>query len=551
MKYYFLVFIFFVSIYIVPLGLRPGIIPDEFRYAEIPHEMIVSGDYTSPRLLGCRYFEKPALGYYCTAASFKIFGENLWSLRLPSALAAGLAAMFLMIVVAQHTKDDRMSALSGLIYLCCGMVYALGTTAVLDSMLTAAVTGALAAFFLASEEKKYDRRKIFLLIVAGIATGLAFWVKGFVGVAIIGLSVLGYLLWEKRFREIFIMPWIPLTVAVLTVLPWALAVHRSEPDFWRYFIVVEHLQRFLSPSGGQHDEAFWFLWPVFIGGAFPSGFFALAAIGGVWGKFQQFCQQRLVRFAICAMILPLIFLSASGGKLATYVLPCYFPLAILLGMGMTKYLRGGGPLKLFFVPLRVLGVIFLLAGVAGCAAFLPVLAGLRHPLFSGKLYLCATALGLWGAMLLFFPKNNWRWQMAALFVGMVLTVQATLLAFPFHLVGTKMPKAALDEAKNHFDTKKIMIVTSPSLMHAVAYNYNRTDIFLTSDGELSYAIENYPEHAKKLIEPEDLEKLIATPNRPPLLFICRRMKWDNDLSSSVKQYLKKSFTHSEISFMEF
>ena len=43
MKYFWLSFLFFVVAYLVPLGGRPLVPPDEFRYAEIPREMMDSG----------------------------------------------------------------------------------------------------------------------------------------------------------------------------------------------------------------------------------------------------------------------------------------------------------------------------------------------------------------------------------------------------------------------------------------------------------------------------------------------------------------------------
>ena len=75
-------------LYLWHLGLYPLINPDEGRYAEIPREMLASGNFITPHLNGVEYFEKPALQYWVTAFFMYIFGENEFSVRLFPALCA-------------------------------------------------------------------------------------------------------------------------------------------------------------------------------------------------------------------------------------------------------------------------------------------------------------------------------------------------------------------------------------------------------------------------------------------------------------------------------
>src|SRR2546428_12744556 len=74
---------------------RPLANPDEGRYSEISREMAASGDWVTPRLNGIKYFEKPALQYWITAAAYSVFGVHHWTARLWPALAGFLGVLFI------------------------------------------------------------------------------------------------------------------------------------------------------------------------------------------------------------------------------------------------------------------------------------------------------------------------------------------------------------------------------------------------------------------------------------------------------------------------
>jgi len=84
----------FALIWFSNLEYRRLVHPDEGRYAEIPREMAASGDWVTPRLNGIKYFEKPALQYWLTAAAYEAFGVHQWTARLWPALSGFLGFIF-------------------------------------------------------------------------------------------------------------------------------------------------------------------------------------------------------------------------------------------------------------------------------------------------------------------------------------------------------------------------------------------------------------------------------------------------------------------------
>ena len=69
---------------------------DEPRFAEASREMLERGDYVVPWFNGEWRFDKPPLIYWAEMASYRVFGENEFAARLPSALfGAGTAVLVL------------------------------------------------------------------------------------------------------------------------------------------------------------------------------------------------------------------------------------------------------------------------------------------------------------------------------------------------------------------------------------------------------------------------------------------------------------------------
>ncbi|MDR3076964.1 MAG: phospholipid carrier-dependent glycosyltransferase, partial [Synergistaceae bacterium] len=339
-----IIFILYLICYVAFLGVNGMTAPSEIRYGEIPREMLAADDWVSPRLNGVRYFEKPVLGYWLGAASIGIFGENNFAVRLPSALAAGLMALAIYLFIGRAGANpreipdglSRADELAALIFLSSFGVFAMGSTAVLDSVFSFFITAFMILFFLMSEPGLAKKEKICLGALSGFFCACAFLTKGFLAVALPFAAIVPYSVWTGGHRNFPRDILLPMTVAVLAVLPWGVLIHLREPDFWRFFFWNEHVRRFLSDNA-QHARSFWFFFAAAPLMALPWSFLTPSAFAGVISIYNYGGRLgRAVKFCVCWLVFPFLFLSMSRGKLFSYILPCFPPFAMLVALGLSR-----------------------------------------------------------------------------------------------------------------------------------------------------------------------------------------------------------------------
>ncbi len=315
-------------LWFLPLGSYRLFDPDEGRYAEIPREMVASGDWVTPRLNELRYFEKPPLQYWATALTYETFGQHEWSARLWVALSGFLGLLF-TAWIGTRLYGARTGALAALVQGGALLYLGLARISTLDMGLTATLELALVGLLLLVQRSRTEEgtRLGALLLALGVA--LAFLSKGLVGVLIPGAVAVCYLLlrrdWSLLWRA---RPWWTLLALALLAAPWVMLVEQRNPGFAQFFFVHEQFARFLTRVH-QRYQPDWFFVPVLLLGFMPW----TPLLGSI--ARRSWLDSRAGDGACLLLaiwvLFSFIFFSLSQSKLIPYILPLFPALSLLAG----------------------------------------------------------------------------------------------------------------------------------------------------------------------------------------------------------------------------
>jgi len=321
------------------LGVSTLVNPDEGRYAEVPREMVASGDWVTPRLNGVIYFEKPPLMYWCVAVCLKVFGSSEWSMRLTPAWFA--FAGVLITYAAGRRLHGRLAGLAAAVVLGTMILYyALGRILILDMAVSVLMSATLLCFILGvNTPPGRTRRLLFYGLYASAA--LATLTKGLIGFLLTGFVMFSWLLvfnqW-KRLRPLYLTTGILLFVAIAA--PWHVLAALRNPDWARFYFVREHWERFTTTEHGRF-EPWWFFIPVILLGIFPwIGFVWPAMRDALRGGWSRRAENANAWFYVTWIALVWLFFSKSQSKLIPYILPVFPPIAVLIGQWLARLAEG-------------------------------------------------------------------------------------------------------------------------------------------------------------------------------------------------------------------
>ncbi len=297
--------------------------PDEARYAEIPREMLASGDFVTPRLNGVPYLEKPPLLYWSNAASQRLFGLTPWAARLPTRLfGLGTVAMLLFGTAAIWGAPVGLAA--AILYLAAPFGFAFSRVNLTDAPLTFFFTLTLFLARATLRRRESGRPWIALSALTGLAASGGFLSKGLVAVVLPGGILLLWCLAARRTRALVPLVFGPaLLIFLAAATPWFLLAESRTPGFLQFFFIHEHFQRF-STSVAQRPGPIYYFVLIFLAGFLPGVPFFFSSIKKAWRRDEPDALFFLIWFATV-----LVFFSVSRSKLPPYLMPA-FPAAAAL-----------------------------------------------------------------------------------------------------------------------------------------------------------------------------------------------------------------------------
>ncbi len=298
----------------------------ESRYAEISRKMVETADWITPQYdYNVPFWGKPPLAFWISAAGIELLGPTEFAARAGIfLLAIALSVLFFLWL---REIFEPVSAASAMLMMFSSVLYFISAAAVMtDLVLAAAVMLGLIAFW---QHFHHSSRSWELVLYCAIGMGLL--AKGPIAVIFILFPIVMWAIITRNFLAAWRQfSWVKgAVVALLLAAPWYFLAENKTPGFLEYFIVGEHLNRFLVSGwhgdlyGHAHSAPTGMIWLYWLGALFP---WSLVLLPVIYLRrkilFENWHRhQRLILFAVLWTVCPLLLFTFAHNILWTYPLP--------------------------------------------------------------------------------------------------------------------------------------------------------------------------------------------------------------------------------------
>jgi len=459
-RYYFLFLAIALFVLLVNLGSYGLAETSEARYAEISREMLQSGDYINPELLGVFHYHKPPLTYYITTLGYRIFGVNEFGARffLQIAIIVELLLVYGMAMLLYNNR--KIAFTSGLIYFSMPIVLISSRNLTTDAYLTAFILGAVYCWQYYTTKGRTGSLYLFYLLSA-----MALLTKGPVSLLFILTYIIVYKIIYKLSSKINIHHVLGICICLVIGSSWYFVVVVNTPGLWDYFLGKQIMER-ITQNTYNRSKPFWFYLPLVFGLVIPwwlMFYKRTFKISGIWAKLSR--QDRVL--LVCSLCTFLIF-SIFKTKLILYILPIFWILAILIAAQLYKVSQE---------TCKLLSLAY--ATLMGILIIAIVVLSLVNPSFfqigTGTWLLCLCCCIAFGTIY-YFIQNNRHYKPAVLagcFGGSLILIITSLMSYNAGTINSTKEMVTFIKGTSPIKHKTILV-----------YDYLLSSIPFYSDAQL-------------------------------------------------------------------
>ena len=312
------------------LGLRPLLLPDEGRYADVARAMLHADPWV-PTLNGLPFFHKPPLFYWLDMGAMALAGSNEFTARIASAMGAWLMGGCLLL--AWRRWHGELTGARTLVVLATTPFFFFGAQYANHDMLVAGlITAAVFAWLRALDGPGAVALR--WLVGGWILCALALLAKGLIGVVLPVLILGPWLAVQGRWHALrqLVHP-VGLLAFAVVCGPWLGVMQWRYPGFFDYFIVEQHFRRYAQSNFNNVHGAWFFLAAVPLL-TLPWSGWVRSAVRRAWA--ERGALPGLYAWWVVAVV---GFFSIPSAKLVGYVLPALAPWCALLSLGMSAQRR--------------------------------------------------------------------------------------------------------------------------------------------------------------------------------------------------------------------
>lgn len=449
-KYFWWLLIATAGVLFIRLGAAPIYILDEAKNAQCASEMLQRQDWIVPTFNSELRTDKPPLHYFFMMLSYTVFGTTAFAARFFSAIA-GIGTLWVTYVYTKKFQSSWVAFYSVL-------ALALSTHFVFEFRLS--VPDPYLIFFITlglfSAFTWLQQKKIIQLYIAAFALAMATLAKGPIALALPGLCIILWVVWQRKWAVFFTWHLIPASTLFFAITaPWYIAVaHATQGEWLTGFFINHNINRFASPQEGHKG---FFLLPVLF---VALGLLPFTAFIGEMVKNKNLFKNDLARFCLIVTLVFVVFFSIASTRLPNYPMPCYPFIVVLPGIFIAALLQGKAHSKNY--PYYILLVFTSVVIVAGYIALANEHAISEIKWLSFLLVIVPVIL-----LIFIWPRKNKNW---------LYKIQAISIAYMvLNIIGLQIIYPELYRRNPVTQTKQIIKNNRPIIAYKhynAAFNFN-------------------------------------------------------------------------------